>query len=157
LGRGWMFDDLEEQTLISTEVHHNFFHEFIRIGGTMLYEEYVNPTLALEDCESHGHEFRLAGFNGCIGSSDAARIAVEKCLYRLQNSHLGAKQHLTTQSFNLTTNHRQKILSVTTGMPGRTVVLFDRFVCGMYEGGTLLFHCFSFFVHLSNPMSVTYF
>jgi hypothetical protein len=81
--------------------------------------------------------------------------------YRLQNSHLGAKQHLTTLSFNLTANHWRKILSVTTGMLGRwndkTVVLFDRFVCGMYEGGTLLFHCFSFSVHLSNPMSVTYF
>ena len=102
LSRSWIFDDLEEQTLISTEVHHNFFHEF----------------------------------NGCIGSSDATHIAVEKCSYRLQNSHLGAKQHLTTRSFNLSTNHWQKILSVTTGMPRRwndkTVVLFDRFVHGIY-------------------------
>ena len=57
LGRGWTFNDLEEQTLISTEVHCNFFHEFIRIGGTILYEEYVNHTLSLEDCESHVHEF----------------------------------------------------------------------------------------------------
>jgi len=57
LGRLWTFDDLEEQTLISTEVHRNLFHEFIRIGGTILYEEYVNHTLSLEDCECHVHEF----------------------------------------------------------------------------------------------------
>ena len=138
LGRGWTFDDLEEQTLISTEVHRNFFHEFIKVGGTILYDEYVGAPLTVEDCQSHVHEFKMAGFNGCIGSSDATHIAVEKCSYRLRNSHLGAKQHLTTRSFNLTCNHRRKILSVTVGMPGRwndkTVVLFDRFVRGIYEG-----------------------
>jgi hypothetical protein len=96
----------------------------------------------VEDCQSHVHEFKMAGFNGCIGSSDATHIAVGKCSYRLRNSHLGAKQHLTTRSFNLTCHHQRKILSVTVGMPGRwndkTVVLFDNFVRGIYEGDYLL-------------------
>jgi hypothetical protein len=138
LGRGWTFDDLEEQTLISHEVHRNFFHEFIKVGGSIWYQMYVTVPLTVDECETHVHEFKMAGFNGCMGSSDATHIAVEKCSYRLRNAHLGAKQHLTVRSFNLTANHRRKILSVTTGKPGRwndkTIVLFDDFVRGMYEG-----------------------
>jgi len=91
------------------------------------------------------HEYNLAGFPGCIGSTDATHVAIEKCSYRLRNNHLGAKQHLTTRTFNLTVNHRRRILSTTIGMPGRwndkTVVLFDDFVRGIY-GGLLFFSCF---------------
>lgn len=31
LGRGWSFDDLEEATGISQEVHRRFFHLFIEV------------------------------------------------------------------------------------------------------------------------------
>ena len=45
LGRGYTFDDLEECTAISEEVHRVFFHQFIKIGSTILYEKYViKPT-----------------------------------------------------------------------------------------------------------------
>jgi hypothetical protein len=51
---------------------------------------------------------------------------------------LGAKQHLITRSFNLTVNHRRQIFSTTAGYPGRwnnkTIVLFDPFAKGIYEG-----------------------
>ncbi len=99
---------------------------------------HVTVPLTVEECQTHVHEFKMAGFNGYMGSSDATHIAVEKCSYRLRNSHLGPRQHLTVRSFNLTANHRRKILSVTTGKPGRwndkTIVLFDDFVRGMSEG-----------------------
>ena len=36
LGRGWTFDDIEEQTAISKEVHCTFFHAFIDFGSTSL-------------------------------------------------------------------------------------------------------------------------
>jgi len=37
LGRGWTFDDIEEQTAISVSVHHNFFHKFIEFWSITLY------------------------------------------------------------------------------------------------------------------------
>jgi hypothetical protein len=129
LGRGWTFDDLEENTLISCEVHRNYFHEFIVVGANVLYPLYVVTPATGEECETHMHEFMQAGFNGAIGSTDATHVAIEKCSYRLRNNHLGPKQHLTTRTFNLTVNHRRRILSTTVGYPGRwndkTVVLFD--------------------------------
>lgn len=138
LGRGWTFDDLEESTMISAEVHRNYFHSFIAVGANILYPLYVAAPTTMEECETHMHEFRLAGFNGAIGSTDATHIAIERCVYRLQNNHLGPKQHLTARTFNLTVNHRRRILSTTVGYPGRwndkTVVLFDPFVRGIYEG-----------------------
>ena len=39
LGRGWTFDDLEEATEIREETHRLFFHEFIRCGGTILFDK----------------------------------------------------------------------------------------------------------------------
>ena len=36
LGRGWTFDDIEEQTAISINVHCKFFHAFIDFGCTTL-------------------------------------------------------------------------------------------------------------------------
>jgi hypothetical protein len=138
IGRGWTFDDLEESTLISAEVHRNFLHQFLYIGSTILYALYVAAPNSVEELQSHEREFAMAGFTGCIGSTDATHIAIEKCSYRLRNNHLGSKQHLTTRTFNLTVNHRRRILSTTIGMPGRwndkTVVLFDEFVSGIYEG-----------------------
>jgi hypothetical protein len=36
LGHGWSFDDIEEQTAISREVHQSFFHAFINYCSTSL-------------------------------------------------------------------------------------------------------------------------
>jgi hypothetical protein len=41
LGRGLTFDDLEESTAISEEVHRVFFHKFIEVGSTILYDRWV--------------------------------------------------------------------------------------------------------------------
>ncbi len=50
-------------------------------------------------------------------------------------------QHLTTRTFNF-----DGILSTTIGMPGRwndkTVVLFDEFVSGIYEGKYRIMYIF---------------
>jgi hypothetical protein len=72
----------------------------------------------------HMHAFRLVGFNGDIGSSDAIHIAIEQCTLRLTNNHLDAKR--TTTTFNPVNNHRH-IVSTTVG-------LFDSFVQAIYEG-----------------------
>ena len=51
LGRGFTFDDLEEVTLISEEVHRVFFHKFIEYGSTFLYSKYVSYPKTTEDCK----------------------------------------------------------------------------------------------------------
>ena len=41
IGRGWTFDDLEENTSIHEETHRQFFRIFIFWGSTALFAEYV--------------------------------------------------------------------------------------------------------------------
>ena len=89
LGRGWTFDDLEESTAISAETHRIFFHQFIHIGNTTLYPRYVTAPQGAEEATTHMNEFQMAGFNGCVGSSDATHIVLEKCSHRLKQNHMG--------------------------------------------------------------------
>ncbi len=83
LGWGWTFDDLEESTTISAEVHKNYFHEFIAIGVNVLYPLHVLTPLTNEDSQTHMNEFGTAGFTEAIGSSDITRMAIEKCSHWL--------------------------------------------------------------------------
>ena len=141
LGRGWTFDDIEEATAISTEVHRCFFHAFIEFGSTILYEKHVNTPMTYAEAKRHMGEFEKAGFNGCVGSSDCTHITSEKIDYRIRNNHLGPKSSHTTRTFSLTANHRRRILHSTRGGPGRwndqTMVRFDQFVSGIRDGKVL--------------------
>ena len=119
LGRGWTFDNIEEQTAISKEVHRIFFHAFIDFGSTSLYSRLVITPLHLPEALSNMQEYKMAGFPGCIGSTDCTHITTERCEYRLKNNHLGAKSSHTTWMFNLACNHRRRILHTMTGGPGR--------------------------------------
>ena len=138
LGRGWTFDDIEESTFINKDVQRVFFHKFVEFGATKLYRKYVTAPSTLEelrDCES---EYRSAGFPGCIGSTDATHIPLEKVSYGLRQAHLGYKMSTTTRTYNLTVNHRRKILHTTTGHPGRwndkTLVRFDSLMNQLRDG-----------------------
>ena len=64
LGRGFTFDDCEENTAISEETHHRFFHVFVLFGSTELFNKYVVQPSTVEECETHQHEFAQAGFHG---------------------------------------------------------------------------------------------
>ena len=119
LGRDWTFDDIEESTFIDKDVQRVFFHKFVEFGATKLYRKYVSAPSTLDelrDCES---ENRSAGFVGCIGSTNATHIPLEKVSYGLMQAHLGYKMSTTTRTYNLTVNHRHKILHTTAGHPGR--------------------------------------
>jgi hypothetical protein len=56
LGRGWTFDDVEENTGVSAETHQQFFHEFIKIGSTFLYDQYEVPPSTVEEAKDHMFE-----------------------------------------------------------------------------------------------------
>jgi hypothetical protein len=88
LGRGFTFDDIEENTAISKEVHRTFFHRFVEFGSTVLYEKYVLTPDNFNEAKTHMREFEEAGFPGCVGSSDATHIMTDRCEYNLKNNHL---------------------------------------------------------------------
>jgi DDE superfamily endonuclease len=87
------------------------------------------------------HEMNQAGLTGAIGSTDATHILLDKCSNLLKNLHSGGKMKQTARSYNITVNHRRRILSTTTGHPSRwndkTLVRFDAFVMGIKNGENL--------------------
>ena len=107
LGRGWTFDDIEEQTAISREVHRTFFHVFIEFCSTSLYSRFVLTPVHLPEARSNMREYEIAGFPGCIGSTDCTHVTTKRCEYWLKNIHLSPKSSHTTRTFNLTCNHRR--------------------------------------------------
>jgi hypothetical protein len=62
LGRGWTFDDIEEQTAISREVHRSFFHVFIEFCSTSLYSRFVLTPVHLPEARSNMREYEVADF-----------------------------------------------------------------------------------------------
>ena len=141
LGRGWTFDDCAESTAISHDVIRVFFHRFITFGATKLYNKYVRVPSRAEDARDHMHEYTAAGFPGAIGSTDATHIMLERVSHRFRQSHLGFKMCHTARTYNITVNHRKKILSSTQGHPARwndkTLILFDDFMQDLRNGHAL--------------------
>jgi hypothetical protein len=102
LGKGWMFDDMRAVTYISRDVHRKFFHQFVTFGATVLYPTYVSVPQTVEELQDCGNEYNIAGFLGCIGSTDAAHIPLEKVCVSLRQAHLGFKSKSTIRTYNLT-------------------------------------------------------
>ncbi len=124
---------------INKEVHRVFFHKFVEFGANKkLFPKFVTMSSIIEEFRDCEPEYRSAGFPGCRGSTDATHIHLEKVSFGLSQAHLGYKMSVTTRTYNLTVNHRQKILHGTTGHPGRwndkTLVRFDGFMQQPQDG-----------------------
>lgn len=154
LGRGWTFDDIEEATGIDDDVHRCFLHRFIKFGSTKLYAKYVIAPASSDEAQNHMKEFLAAGFPGCIGSMDATHIQMHKCpnLWRL--AHKGFKMSHTARTYNITVNHRRRIISSTTGHPARwndkTLVRYDKLAVDMKNGEVLHDLCFELYDYDEN-------
>jgi hypothetical protein len=139
LGRGWTFDDMRDVTYISRDVHRKFFHQFVKFGATVLYPIYVSAPRTVEELMDCEQEYNIAGFPGCIGSTDATHIPLKKVCFSLRQAHLGAKSKSTMRTYNLTCNHWRQILHTTSGHPGRwndkTLIRFDTFMSELRDGG----------------------
>ena len=138
LGRSWTFDDVSESNGISREVNRVFFLHFIEYGTTVLYKKHVIDAAKSLNISEQESLFRLAGFNGCIGSADATHVIMLKCASWASLSHKGFKLNLPARSYNLTVSHTKQILCSTTGHPStwndKTLVLFDPLLSGVHEG-----------------------
>lgn len=141
LGRGWTFDDLEEATAVSEEVLRVFFHKFLDFGTQVIYRKYVlshllDEQLSDEDvlarAKELSSEYEVAGFNGCIGSTDACHVASERIGQSIRQSHLSFKLPYASRTYNMTVSHRRKILCTTEGHPARwndkTLITFNSFM-----------------------------
>ena len=105
------------------------------------FEEFVVAPQNTEEAETHMHEMIQAGFIGCCGSSDATHVLMDKCTHRLRQAHTSFKLQGAARSYNITVNHRRRILFSTNGHPSRwndkTLVLFDDFMRGIHNGTVL--------------------
>ncbi len=79
LACGWTFDNIEEQTAIFREVHGTFFHAFINYCSTSLYSRIVLTPVHLPEARSNMTEYEVAGFPGCVGSTDCTHVTTERC------------------------------------------------------------------------------
>ena len=141
LGRGWTFDDIEESTAISEETHRQFFHIFIDYCSNNLFNKHVIMPSTADEARTHIHDFAIGGLPGCVSSTDATHIAMGCCAYQLRHLHKGFKLNSPSRTYNLSCNHRRRILYTTSGHPARwndkTLQRFDKFMTGIYSG-TLL-------------------
>ena len=138
IGRGLTFDDIEEFSFISGEVHRKFFCTFIEYGNTYLYNKYVVNPASDVDVSIFEKVFALAGFNGCIGSTDGTHVGMLQCPSWACINHSGHKLATPSRNYNATVTHAHQILGTTCGHPGswndKTLIMFDDLIRGVNEG-----------------------
>ena len=138
LGRANTFDDACESTYVSGDVHRIFFLTFLEYGSTVLYEKYVLNPLKTMDFSSIGKLFQQAGFNGCVGSSDATHVGLLSCPSWAFNNNKGFKLSVPSRNYNATVTHWRQIMGTTFGHPGtwndKTLVLFDDLIKNTHNG-----------------------
>ena len=129
IGRGWTFDDVHEANGISREVNRIFFEAFIEYGSTCLYKKHVLDLANSISISEHEKLFRQAGFNGCIGSTDATHVSMLNCASWASIGHKGFKLSFPARSYNMTVSHSRMILGTTSGHPStwndKTLIQFD--------------------------------
>ena len=86
----------------------------------------------------HEKLFKMAGFNGCIGSTDATHIGMLNCAAWAHIIHKGFKLNIPSRTYNMTVNHCHQILGSTLGHPvtwnDKTLILFDELVSNVNDG-----------------------
>ena len=149
IGRAWTIDDIEEANGISSETNRQFLNCFIEYGSTFLYRKWVlDPAINQDICEQE-RLFRQAGFNGCIGSSDATHVGMLSCAIWAKIMHKGFKLNIPSRTYNMTVTHSRKILGSTLGHPAtwndKTLQLYDELLCGVRD--SVLHDTFEFMLY----------
>jgi len=138
MGRALTFDDIEEYSFISAEVHRNFFEAFLNYGSEILYKKYVEGPASNTNVSIFEKIFAMAGFNGACGSSDGTHIGMLQCPSWASVGHLGHKLATPSRNYNATVTHSHQILGTTCGHPGtwndKTLIMYDDLIRGVKEG-----------------------
>ena len=157
LGRDWKLDDFEEIIGVSHCTIRVFFHTFCKYGATVLFDRYVKMPQTQEELYSHMQDYTRLGLNGCVGSMDATHIQSCRIPGELVQAHSSFKSSLPSRAYNITVNHKRRILYSTRGFPARwndkTIVRFDKFYCQILNdtiGSNV-----KFFLHYFDQVSQT--
>ena len=138
IGRGWTLDDIYKANGVSVDVNHVFLKCFISYGSIVLYKKYVLDPVQMIHVKEREELYAIAGFNGCIGSTDATHVPMLSCPLWASNSHKGFKLNLPARTYNVTVDHCRRILGSTSGHPGswndKTLVLFDELITQVKDG-----------------------
>ena len=59
--QGACFDDIEELTYVSEEVHRKFYRSFVVYFSTNFYKEWITAPTSTEDIQETMHEYSAAG------------------------------------------------------------------------------------------------
>ena len=149
LGRSWTFDDLEESTAISRESHRVFFLRFIKYGSEVLFKRYVTDAAESLEMKDLTKLFTQAGFNGCMGSTDATHVPMLSCAAWAQIVHTGSKMKIPCRTYNVTVSHSRQILGCTLGHPAtfndKTLIMFDKLLTGIRNDKLKKDHVFTLF------------
>ena len=140
MSRSFTFDDLEEATAISRESHRLFFYTFIKYGSTHLYKKHVTDKAKQYFNSSDMKCFSIAGFNGCVGSTDAIHIEMLSCPTWTNIRHKSYKLQNPARSYNVTVSHERQILHCTQGHPAtyndKSIINSDPFYNNIKDGKT---------------------
>ena len=117
IGRVWTFDDVSESNGISSETNRRFLFAFMEYGSIVIYKKWIIDPSINRDIGEQEYLFRQAGFNGCIGSTDATHVAMLSGPAWAANSHKGFKLSVPSRTYNMTVDHCRRIIGSTTGHP----------------------------------------
>ena len=88
-------------------------------------------------------EMEMAVFPGCVPSTDAAHITMDRCPapYKYRQLHVGFKLKHSLRAYNVSVNHRRQILFSTNRHPiswnDKTLQTFDKVMGGIRSGNLL--------------------
>ena len=110
-----------------------FLHNFCIYGATVMQDRYVRIPKNKEEIERCMQVYSKLGLNGCIGSMDATHIQGGRIPAALAQAHISFKLKHPARSYNITVDHKRRILFSTRGFPGRyndqSIVRYDDFFC----------------------------
>ncbi len=117
LGRAVVYDEVAEAIGSSERVVSKFFKDFVRRWSRTKYDEWVCAPRTAAEFWKNEAAYRVAGFPGCGWSTDCVHLAWDCCPHCQRNAHVG-KEGFPSLVFQVTFNHKRKILATTSGLPG---------------------------------------
>ena len=82
--------------------------------------------------------FCIAGFNGCIGSSNVTSVPMTSCPKWDSNNHKGHTLYLSLRTYNGICSHTRFIMGSTDGHPStwndKTLIVYDTFLNKVNDG-----------------------
>ena len=111
---------------------------FLLYGSIFFYLHHVTDASQLTDSAKFEKLFAAAGFNGCIGSTDATHIGMLCCANWAAHNHLGHKLSVPSRTYNATVTHWRQIIGTTCGhlstWNNKTIILYDDLVRCVNDG-----------------------